>query len=273
MAIVLNEYEWAERMIANRDLGAKPGETLSRVAKYYFENRYSKREVRKLLDQFLMQCNPDASLVHWSDALDKIVKTASRFPLIQIDYVYVSPAELSRIEELGNKQLKRLAFTMLCVVKYWNAVSANNNNWLNAQDKDIFQMANITVPSKKHDLMYGALREAGFIRLSKRIDNLNVQILFADEEEPEDVTNGILVRDFRNLGYQYMKYHGEAFFECESCGLTVRSKERAASKTAARHGFAKPIGRRQKYCPSCAMKIKTRQNVAAVMRRRNSDVK
>lgn len=34
MSIVLNEYDWAEKMIANHDLGKKPIETLSRVSKY-----------------------------------------------------------------------------------------------------------------------------------------------------------------------------------------------------------------------------------------------
>lgn len=43
MSIVLNEYDWAEKMIANHDLGKKPTETLSRVSKYYYENHYSKR--------------------------------------------------------------------------------------------------------------------------------------------------------------------------------------------------------------------------------------
>ena len=38
MSIVLNEYDWAEKMIANHDLGKKPTETLSRVSKYYYEN-------------------------------------------------------------------------------------------------------------------------------------------------------------------------------------------------------------------------------------------
>ena len=46
MSLVLNEYEWAEKMIDSHSLGKKPIETLNRVAKYYFENQYSKREVR-----------------------------------------------------------------------------------------------------------------------------------------------------------------------------------------------------------------------------------
>ena len=40
MSIVLNEYEWAEKAIRDRDLGKKPGETIGRVAKYYLHNAF-----------------------------------------------------------------------------------------------------------------------------------------------------------------------------------------------------------------------------------------
>lgn len=269
MAIVLNEYEWAERMIADRKLGNKPVETLSRVAKYYFENKYSKREVRKLLDQFLMQCNPDASLVHWSETLDKIVRSAQRYPLIQIDHIYISENELEKISALDSRQLRRLAFTMICVVKYWNIISPNNNCWLNTSDKEIFQMANINVSSKQHDLMYGALREAGFIRLSKRIDNLNVQVLFVDPEYHDD-ERGFFVRDFRNLGYQYMRYCGEPFYECQNCGIVVRHKSVPVVKDPRRGSCSRVGGRPPKYCPACAAEIRIKQNVNAVMKHRDT---
>lgn len=75
MSIVLNEYDWAEKMIANHDLGKKPIETLSRVSKYYYENHYSKREIRSLLDSFMLQCDPSASLVHCRICLIKLQRT------------------------------------------------------------------------------------------------------------------------------------------------------------------------------------------------------
>ena len=137
MGIVLNEYEWAERMINNHELGKKPIETLNRVAKYYLENGYSKREIRKLLDTFLTQCDPSVSLVHWSDTLDKVAKNVGKFPLIRLDGVNITHNELKQIESLNGKQLRRLAFTLLCVAKYWNAVSDSNNNWVNTSDKEI----------------------------------------------------------------------------------------------------------------------------------------
>lgn len=252
MSIVLNEYDWAERMIANRDLGKKPIETLSRVSKYYYENHYSKREIRALLDSFMLQCDPSISLVHWSDMLDKVTKNVNKFPLIHLDGIDVTQAELARIETLGGKQIRRLAFTLLCVAKYWNAASDKNNGWVNTSDKEVMQMANINTSIKRQSLMFAELRDAGFIRFSKKIDNLNVQVQFI-----QDGTAALHIHDFRNLGYQYLRYYGGAYFECENCGITVKAQLPAK-------------GRPQKYCPSCAVEVKTRQTVNAVMRYRSA---
>lgn len=252
MSIVLNEYEWAERMVNNHELGKKPLETLSRVAKYYYANQYSKKEVRRLLDTFLTQCDPSASLVRWSDTLDRVAKSADKYPIIRLDGVRVSQNELRKIESLDGKQVKRLAFTLLCVAKYWDAVSDSNNHWVNSSDKEILQMANINTSVKRQSMMFGELRDAGFIRFSKKIDNLNVQVMFMEDGE-----TAIYVQDFRNIGYQYLKYCGEPYFDCVNCGLTVRIHE--PSK-----------GRRQKYCPSCAVELHTKQKVESVMRRRNA---
>ena len=63
------------------------------------------------------------------------------------------------------------------------------------------------------------------------------------------------IRDFRNLGYQYLKHYGGTYFECVNCGITV--KERNPS-----------CGRKQKYCDACAAEISTRQSIESVIRRR-----
>lgn len=266
MAIILNEYEWAEKKIRNRDLGKKPYETLTRVAKYYYENRYSKREIRKLLDQFLISSNPDASLFFWSDSLDKIAKNVGKFPLIQIDHIPVTQGELDEIQNLDSPQAQRLAFTLLCVSKYWDIVSDRNNHWVNSPDKEIFSMANISASSKNQDLLYGKIIQAGLIRQSKKIDNLNVQVLFQDDSEEPPV---LLIKDFRNLGFQYLKHYGGPFFECEQCGTTVKMAEHKQYQSRQRNCYHNGRGRKQRYCPTCAAEIRVKQNVDAVMRRRS----
>lgn len=250
MSIVLDEYEWAKKRIEDHDLGKKPVETLSRVAKYYKKEGYDKAEIRKFLDIFLVQCDPSVSLVRWSDTLDKVAKGAEKFPLIQLDGIDVSDQELEQIAALDGKQLRRLAFTLLCTAKYWDAISERNNHWVNSPDREIMKMANINTSVKRQSAMFSELREKGLIRFSKKIDNLNVQVIFMEPGEP-----AIHIRDFSNLGYQYMKYYGGPYFECECCGTTVRMQN--PSK-----------GRRQKYCPECAAERHMRQRIDSVMRGR-----
>lgn len=252
MKIILNEYEWAENMIHNRDLGSKPVETLERVAKYYRANNYSKNDTRRLLENFLMQCDPGTSLSAWSERLDKLVKIADKYPPIILNGVSISSRELEAIERLESTQLKRLAFTLLCCCKYFDATKPNNNHWVNCSDKDLMQMANIVTSIRRQSAMFNELRKRGYIQFAKKIDNLNVRLLFADDEANDEK---IFISDFRNLGYQYLKYYGGAYFECENCGIVV--KERIG------------CGRKQKYCPTCALEIKTRQSINSVMRFRN----
>lgn len=251
MSIVLNEYEWAEKMLENNEIGRKPSETLSRISKYYLSNKYSKKETRRMLDAFLLRCDPNVSLPRWSDLLDRIVKNSSKYPLIMIEGVAITDAELAEIEKLKGVQMRRLAFTLLCVAKYWNEVSPNNGGWVNCPDREIMQMANINTSVKRQSAMFGELRNAGLIKFSRKVDNLNVRVVFIKDGETE-----MFIRDFRNLGYQYLRHCGGSFFECANCGLTLKFQERR--------------GRPQKYCANCAVEVKTKQSVEAVMRRRHS---
>ena len=250
MTIVLNEREWTEDMITQRSLGKKPFETMCRVARYYLDGGIPKREVRRMMDSFLLQCDPGASLPKWSELLDKALQRALKYEAINIDGVTVTKPEMTRIEACGGKQTQRLAFTLLCLAKYWNAVSSRADSWVNNKDSDIMRMANINTSIKRQSLMYHNLNEAGMIRFSKKVDSTSVRVCFIEDGEP-----ALQVTDFRNLGYQYMKYHGEPYFVCANCGITTKLN-------------APVKGKKQKYCPECAVQVATQQMVNSVMRRR-----
>lgn len=250
MSIVLNEHMWAENAIREHELGRRPYETVSRVAKYYTYEGYKKQEVRKMLDVFMLACDPTISLVTWSDTLDSAVRYASKYPLIMIKGIKITKPEMEKIDILSGKQLRRLAFTLLCVAKYLHEVSPSTDFWVTTPDNEIMAMANINTSIRRQSAMYSQLKEAGMIRFSKKIDNLSVQVLFA--EEGEEVMR---VTDYRNLGYQYLMYHGEPYFVCENCGITTKIKNPEHNHNA-------------KYCQECAIKVKTRQSVNSVMRRR-----
>lgn len=239
-------------MINSHSLGKKPFETLYRVARYYLDKGLPKNKVRRMLDSFLIQCNPVASIPKWADTLDAAMSRAMKYDAIAIDYIEITKPEMKRIDALDGKQIRRLAFTLLCLSKYWDAINPNSNHWVNNKDSDIMRLANINTSIKRQSAMYYDLNQNGMIQFSKKIDNTSVRVLFAEDGE-----TAMRVTDFRNLGYQYLRYHGEPYFECCNCGITTK--------------YANPDkGRRQKYCSACAVEVATQQSVNSIMRMRSN---
>ena len=164
MSIVLNENDWAAKMIKSRSLGNKPYETLCRVAKYYAENDgYSKSGVRDKIEEFLLLCEPSASITKWSHTLDIVVNRAFKYKSINIDCINITDKEMAKIDSLDSRQMKRLAFTLLCLAKYWDAVNPNGDHWVNSRDSEIMCMANISASVRRQSALYHELNQLGMI--------------------------------------------------------------------------------------------------------------
>lgn len=253
MTIVLNEHEWAEEMISAHSLGKKPFETLSRVSRYYIDNGIPKNEVRKILDKFLIQCEPTASIPKWADTIDAALSRALKYEAVSIQSISITKPEMDRVDALDGKMIRRLAFTLLCLAKYWDIVGKSAEHWVNSKDGDIMRMANIKTSIKRQSLMFHNLNEVDMIQFSRQVDNTNVKVCFMS---PGEVVMSIT--DFRNLGYQYLRYHGEPYFECKNCGIITKINNSQLGSA----------GRKQKYCNSCASEIATQQRVNSVMKMR-----
>ena len=250
MSIVLNELEWTKNAIEHYELGSNPAETLGRVAKYYKYLGLKKADIKKKVTEFLLRCDPYASAVLWADTIESSVKYGMKHALIIIDKIVVTKPEISRIKKIKGVQAQRLAFTLLCIAKYMKEVSPNLDWWVNMPESDIMKMANINTSYKRQNLLYGQLLDAGLIQSSKRITNLNVRVLFAEDGE-----TAIEIRDYRNLGNQYMMLLGKQYFVCQNCGLTVKAPDGSPAY-------------RMKYCKDCAVKVRIRQSIDSVMRNR-----
>lgn len=258
MTIVLDENAWAEEAIRYRVLGNKPSETMRRVARYYLDKSYSKKDVRKMLDIFLLQCDPSASLPKWSESLDKSMRYALDRPAIKIDRIDITCSEMFKISELKNVQERRLAFTLLCLAKYWHAVNPASNYWVNNEDSAIMRMANVNTSLRRQSQMFHNLNEAGLIQFSKKVDNTSVRVCFVDEND--DIGVAASVTDFEDLGHQYMLYCGDTnYFWCKQCGAAVRR-----TRVDTRDGTPKS-GRPQSYCKRCATDIRIQRRVNATM--------
>ena len=206
--------------------------------------------MRELLDKYIIECDPGASLVLWDKAIESALRQAAKRPAVVIDEIVVTRPEIEVINGIKGRQGQRLATTLLCLSKYWDLCRKDNDHWVTNKNSDIMTMANINTSIKRQGMLYRQLEELELLYFPVRVDAISMQVLFAEKGEPE-----LIIRDFRNVGYQYLKYKGEPFYECEECGIVtkIRNPEN---------------GRPPKYCPDCAAKIRTRQNVNSVMRAR-----
>lgn len=242
MSIVLNEKEFAIEALQKCTLGVKPIETISRVAKYFRSEGYSKADIHDMLEEFIMKCDPAINVVKWQNTIDSQAKCVDKCHLIEIDSIPITQKELDVCNSLPWKQMQRLMFTLICVAKFFNATNVNNNSWINMPDKEIFKMANVVTAIKRQSLMLNDLRGLGLIRFSRKVDSVSINVQCVDEAGSPVLT----ITDYRNLGYQYMRYCGEPFIECESCGIVVKKTSNV-----------------QKYCAECAVEInrqKCREN-------------
>lgn len=235
--IILNEKEWAREAIDSLSLGSRPYDTISRVAKYYKSEGYKKKDVRRLVEDFMIRCDPRLSLVKWSDAITSAVNAAEKYPPICVPGVVITQPEMEKIEQLDSVLKQRVMFTLLCLAKYGNCVNKNNGNWVNLPQKDIFALANVAITGKRQSLMINDLWQAEYIGYSCLVDNVNLNVKIVEDGEP-----AMFVDDFRNLGNQYMRFHGGNYFECEGCGVVLKACDNPR--------------RPRKYCDECAAEIK-----------------
>ncbi|MCI1958990.1 MAG: hypothetical protein LKJ25_05125 [Clostridia bacterium] len=182
---------------------------------------------------------PRYNPVDWSSSIEKYAVKAAKYPLCECKGVWITENELKTIEEIHNKVLERLAFTLLCLSKFRNYRNSKNNNWVNYSNGEIYKLACINTTAFDKDLKFNQLRELGLIEYAKKVDNLNIKVLYIDDESE----NKLFISDFRKLGYEWRLYKGEKYIRCADCGILVKKNSN-----------------RNKYCKDCAKIIKNDQN-------------
>lgn len=233
--IVLNEKQWVEDAIATSSFNCKPAEALGRFARYYHELGYKKAEVEKMLEEFMIRCDPNINIVRWQEAISRCVKYAWKNTLIQIEPITITQSELDLIGKLTGVMRQKLMFALLCLSKYGNAVSEKNNSWVNRDIKDIVALSNTKITIRRQSLLFNDLREAGYIGFSNVVDNVNVNVKIVDSSGADAVMR---IDDFRNLGNQYMMHVYGGYMKCQQCDLVVKRNSP-----------------NQKYCKSCAADV------------------
>lgn len=240
MNIILNEVEEAKRRIQTNELGDKPAKTIGLLARYYRQiDGLSEKEAIDLIDGFMRKNCEMYNPVKWKGTILKYVKGAKKYEMVQIDSIGITQQELDTISSLGERRLRKLLFTLICLAKFYNKRSGTANDWVSTEYKDIFRMAHLFITQRVQTKLLSDLYNLGMISFGSKITNLNIHVNVIDHEN-ESIW---LIDDFRDLGNEYVfKTEGMDLMRCESCGLVIRRNRNV-----------------QKYCPNCAKKIQAQQ--------------
>jgi hypothetical protein len=233
--IILNELEYAENCLRNNCIGDNPYTTLSILSKYYYHHLgYKKPQIIAELTGFISSNYPKYYLNKdsWNDSIEKLASNAKKFTLYEIEGAWITEEELNTIHNINNKVLERLAFTMLCLAKLALRKNSNANGWINEDVKTIFSLARISGSTTDRYIRISQLNEMGIIELPKKNDLLSYRLTFINEESE----NVLFIHDFRELGYEYLKYCGQNIIRCAECGILVRGNKAGTKR----------------YCSSCA---------------------
>lgn len=250
MEIVLDERKKAEDVLSSADSPANPIQNVFLLAKYYYSLGQTRAEVLAHIEEYLQRF-PYVVLPKWQTTVEWMVTKAKKHKLVEVQGIPVTKTELEVVSQLPKDSLKKLAFTLLCVAKFYNAINPDNQNWCNTSDKDLFRMANITsLDSRRQQKLISELHELGLVGYSNVIDNINLRVLFADKYE--DI--GMVVTDYTDLGLQYMEYIGDkTVVHCKDCGRLI-----------------KKYSKRLDYCHECALKNQREKTAMRCRKHRNS---
>lgn len=217
---------------------------------YYHELGYKKTGIINALQEFMENNYPRYHREDWADSLQKYANRAPKYPLCKCSGIWITKQELHIIEEIQNKVLERLAFTLLCLAKFHNFRNGENHNWVTNPDSEIYKLACITTTALDKDIRFNQLRERGLIDFAKKINNLNVQVLYIKEDSEQT----LFISDFRKLGYEWRLYKGENYVRCTKCGVLVRktSLNRKYCKDCAKQNpYYSPMIRKTITCMDC----------------------
>jgi hypothetical protein len=169
----------------------------------------------------------------WSDTLETQAIRAEQYKLKEIDYIPITDAELETIKNINNLTLERLAFSFLCLAKFYNIYNPKNNDWVNVEDKYVFKLANIQTNIIKQCLFINDLKRLGLIEYSRVVDNINTNVLYINNDSPEMLH----IDEFRDLGSEYLFWKGEDFVRCCECNKLIKINN--------------PKNTSQRYCNDC----------------------
>ena len=226
-----------ERKISSRHVNQEnPEETIRDLARYNYHVLGLEKEANydAILEYMRNNCH-DFYEEKYFQIIYRNIASAKKYKFRDVAPVVITKSEIDKIYSLNDIRKEKIAFVLLAVAKYYNNVSADNNNRLYMSISDLFKLARVAIPCKERasylNFAYkdGILTEHMFVGT-----NLKIVSFVADDT---DIVMTLGEDDYKELAYTYLNYKSGGYKRCKSCGRLFKMHKSAPGRL---------------YCKECA---------------------
>lgn len=215
------------------------------IAKYYYSDEYDEDDLAEIVKMRLKEMS--IPLYQEYKYSGKIIKTCDGLydGSISVDFrnrnfIPIYKSEIDTISTLSNDREKKLMFTLFAIARYMEC-----DGWVNRKNlkglSEIFKLANISLTSDKRYALIHDLYEKGYIAFSQKVNSLNMRVQLIKDGEIY-----YKIKDFKDLGNQYMANFKAGYRQCSTEGCT---------------GRVKITGPNSKYCKKCARERNLKKHI------------
>lgn len=258
----------------------KLSKALSLIIRYFIQIKdYNPLLIKEEARKFLALNNEEFE--YWENTVDKIIKSAKKYPLYDIDSIPITQSEIDVIRQAGNSKKQKILFTFLVMGKL--QYLKTGKAWVNDTGAKIFKLANAQTKTEERDYIIRDFYEAGFISYAKSPMNMSIHIDFIDDTGDAILT----ITDLRNLGYQWLKYSGRNYIPCKECGILfkptntnnlycnehkgyIRKPDKVIVCCDCNNKYIAPAMARGNRCPLCS-RIRRNEKQKELMRKRKQN--
>lgn len=276
METILNEKKYIRKIIDENYIDPNPYNSLRLLTKFHVVNGLKRNNVyssvleyakchylktnknksnkyRVLLDEELIEEIVKKTVDYFINKKSKLQNENKELHLLEINQIHITKNELYMISMLNNIDLERLAFVMLVQSKI-NKVKTNNETTTDYGvycTRDIFSESFLPF-SVKSKMMINELKQTGHVSPNQESSkSVYVRLLYADTKEKSEPA--IIIKDFRNFGYEYDKFRGNKLIaNCKVCSVLFQKHSR-----------------NQKYCEKCKKEKELQHKRDSIKKARN----
>lgn len=218
-----------------------PEETIRELARYNYHVLGMKKEDNyDAISAYMTKNCHDFYEEKYFKTIYRNISSAKKYKFRDIEPVIITKSEMDIITSLNDIRKEKIAFVLLASAKYYNNVSADNNNRMYMSMSDLFKLARVAIPCKERASYLHFAYEDGILTEHTFVGT-NLKIVdFVDNNS--DVVMKLGEDDYKELAYTYLNYKNGGYKRCKSCGRLFKMHKNEPGRL---------------YCKECGQKNET----------------